>query len=169
MALAPATRRFAAEQAGLAPFAAIPIGLGAVGTIAVLVGRRREAVPALLALAAAVAAGEVAAGAVVFPAIDTLKTGKPFYERIRPRVSHGEPLAYFGDTYRCYPILVLRRKTEHFRRDAALAEWVERTPGALVLADESERQHWTDARLSRLVVLDRQRVGGDEALLLGRP
>jgi 4-amino-4-deoxy-L-arabinose transferase-like glycosyltransferase len=169
VALAPTARRFVAEQAGLAPFAAIPIGLGAAGTIAVLVGRRREAVPALLALAVTLAAGEAAAGAVVFPAIDTLKTGKPFYERLRPRVSHGEPLAYFGETYRCYPILVLRRKTEHFRSDAALAEWVERTPGALVLADESERQHWTDARLSRLVVLDRQRVGGDEALLLGRP
>lgn len=169
VALAPAARRFAAEQAGLAPFAAIPIGLGAAGTIAVLVRRRREAVPALLALAATLAAGEFAAGAVVFPAIDTLKTGKPFYERLRPRVSHGEPLAYFGETYRCYPILVLRRKTEHFRSDAALAEWVERTPGALVLADESERQHWTDARLPGLVVLDRQRVGGDEALLLGRP
>jgi 4-amino-4-deoxy-L-arabinose transferase-like glycosyltransferase len=169
VALAPAARRFAAEQAGLAPFAAIPIGLGAAGTIAVLVRRKREAVPALLALAAAVAAGEFAAGAVVFPAIDTLKTGKPFYERLRPRVSHGEPLAYFGETYRCYPILVLRRKTEHFRSGAALAEWIERTPGALVLADESERRHWTDARLSRLVVLDRQRVGGDEALLLGRP
>ena len=168
-ALAPVARRFAAGQAGLAPFAAIPIGLGAIGTIAVLVRRRREAVPALRALAAALAAGEAVAGAVVFPAIDTLKTGRPFYERLRPRVSHGEPLAYFGDTYRCYPILVLRRKTEHFKSDAALAEWVERTPGALVLADESERRRWTDARLSRLAVLDRQPVGGDEALLLGRP
>ncbi len=169
VAIAPATRRFAAEQADLAPFAAIPIGVGAVGTLAVLVRRRREAVPALLALAAVLAAGELVAGVVVFPAIDTLKTGKPFYERLRPRVSHGEPLAYFGATYRCYPILVLRRKTEHFESDAALAEWVDRTPGALVLADESERRHWTDARLSRLVVLDRQRVGGDVAMLLGRP
>jgi 4-amino-4-deoxy-L-arabinose transferase-like glycosyltransferase len=169
VALAPAARRFAAEQAGLAPFTAIPIGLGGAGTIVALVWRRREAVPALLALAATLAAGEIVAGAVVFPAIDTLKTGRPFYERLRPRVSHGEPLAYFGETYRCYPILVLRRKTEHFRSDAALAEWVERTPGALVLADESERRHWTDGRLSRLVVLDRQRVGGDAALLLGRP
>jgi 4-amino-4-deoxy-L-arabinose transferase-like glycosyltransferase len=168
-ALFPAGRRFAPAEAGLAPFVAIPIGLGAVGTIAVLVRRRREAVPALLALAAALAAGELAAGAVVFPAIDVLKTGRPFYERLRPRVSHGEPLAYFGGTYRCYPILVLRRKTEHFRTDAALAEWVAKTPGALVLADESERRHWTDARLSTLAVVDRQRVGGDEALLLGRP
>jgi 4-amino-4-deoxy-L-arabinose transferase-like glycosyltransferase len=169
MALAPFVRRYAAEQAGLAPFAAIPIGLGAAATLVFLVRRRREVVPALLALAATLAAGELAAGAVIFPAIDTLKTGKPFYERLRPRVSHGEPLAYFGETYRCYPILVLRRKTEHFRNDAALAEWVEKTPGALVLADASERRHWTDERLSRLVVLDRQRVGGDEALLLAQP
>jgi len=168
-AVFPAVRRFAPAEAGLAPFVAIPIGLGALGTIAMLVRRRREAVPALLALAAALAVGELVAGAVVFPAIDILKTGRPFYERLRPRVSHGEPLAYFGGTYRCYPILVLRRKTEHFRTDAALAEWVEKTPGALVLADESERRHWTDARLSTLVVLDRQRVGGDEALLLGPP
>jgi 4-amino-4-deoxy-L-arabinose transferase-like glycosyltransferase len=169
VALAPAARRFAPLQAGLAPFAAIPIGVGAAGTLAVLVGRRRVAVPALLALSATLAAGEAAAAAVVFPAIDTLKTGRPFYERLRPRVSHGEPLAYFGGTYRCYPILVLRRKTEHFKSDGALADWVEKTPAGLVLADQSERRHWTDARLSRLVVLDRQRVGGDEALLLGRP
>ena len=63
---------------------------------------------------------------------------------------------------------MLRRKTEHFRSDAALAEWVEKTPGALVLADESERRRWTDSRLSSLAVLDQQRVGGDKALLLGR-
>jgi 4-amino-4-deoxy-L-arabinose transferase-like glycosyltransferase len=168
-ALLPASRRYAPEQAGLTPFVAIPLALGGAATLVVLARRRREAVPALLALAAALAAVEVAAGVVVFPAIDVLKTGRPFYERLRPRVSHGEPLAYFGGTYRCYPILVLRRKTEHFRTDAALAEWVERTPGALVLADESERRHWTDPRLSDLLVLDRQSVGGDEALLLGRP
>jgi 4-amino-4-deoxy-L-arabinose transferase-like glycosyltransferase len=167
--LFPAARRIAPTEAGLAPFVAVPIGLGAAGTLVALVRRRREAVPALLVLATTLAAGEIVAGAVVLPAIDVLKTGRPFYERLRPRVSHGEPLAYFGGTYRCYPILVLRRKTEHFKTDAALANWVEKTPGALVLADESERQHWTDARLSALVVLDRQRVGGDEALLLGRP
>ena len=168
-ALFPASHRYAPEQSGLVPYVAIPLALGAAVTLALLAGRRREAVPALLALAAALAAGEAAVGAVVFPAIDVLKTGRPFYERLRPLVSHGEPLAYFGGTYRCYPILVLKRKTEHFRTDAALAEWLERTPGALVLADESERQYWTDPRLATLRVLDRQRVGGDEALLLGRP
>ncbi|MFI5197112.1 MAG: ArnT family glycosyltransferase [Thermoanaerobaculia bacterium] len=167
--LLPASRRIVPAEAGLAPYVAIPIALGAAATLAALVRRRREAVPALLVLAATLAAGEIVAGVVVFPAIDVLKTGRPFYERLRPRVSHGEPLAYFGGTYRCYPILVLRRKTEHFKTDTALANWVERTPGALVLADESERQHWKDARLSVLVVLDRQRVGGDEALLLAGP
>ncbi|MEO8586999.1 MAG: phospholipid carrier-dependent glycosyltransferase [Acidobacteriota bacterium] len=164
-----ASRRYAPAQTGLVPFVAMPLALGATVTLVVLARRRREAVPALLALAAALAAVEAAAGAVVFPAIDVLKTGRPFYERLRPRVAHGEPLAYFGGTYRCYPILVLRRKTEHFQTDAALADWVATTPGALVLADESELQYWKDPRLAELRVLDRQRVGGDEAMLLGRP
>jgi hypothetical protein len=167
-ALLPAVERFAPGEAGLAPFVVIPIVLGAFGTLVIL-ARRRGAVPGVLALAATMAVGELAAGLVVFPGVDVLKTGKPFYERLRPRVAHGEPLAYFGGTYRSYPILVLRRFTEHFKTDRALADWVERTPGALVLVDESEREHWTDERLSSLVVLDRQRVGGDTALLLGRP
>ncbi len=167
-ALGPAVSRRAPEFSRLAPLVAIPIGVGAAGTFVVLF-RRRGTVPAALALAAAVAAGELAAGAVALPALDVLKTGRPFYERIRPRVSAGQPLAYFGGTYRCYPILVLRRRTEHFKTDHALADWVERTPGALVLADESEMQYWKDERLRSLVVLDRQRVGGDVAQLLGRP
>ncbi len=167
--LSPVQRRIAPAQGRLGPLVAFPLAVGAAGTLLVLARRRREAVPALLALAATLFAAEAAAGVAVFPSIDVLKTGRPFYERLRPRVSHGEPLAYFGGTYRCYPILVLRRRTEHFRTDVALADWVEKTPGALVLADESERQHWTDPRLSALTVVDRQRVGGDEALLLGRP
>ncbi len=168
VALGPVVSRRAPEFSGLVPLVAIPIGIGAAGTFLVLF-RRRGTVPAALALAAAVAAGELVAGTAVFPALDVLKTGRPFYERIRPRVSAGQPLAYFGGTYRCYPILVLRRRTEHFKTDRALADWVERTPGALVLADESERQSWKDERLRSLVVLDRQRVGGDVAQLLGRP
>ncbi len=168
LALGPVVARRAPEFASLAPLVALPLGIGAAGALFVLF-RRRDAAPAVLALAAAVAAGEAAAGAVVLPAIDVLKTGRPFYERIRPLVSAGQPLAYFGGTYRCYPILVLRRRTEHFRTDRDLADWVERTPGAFVLADQSERQSWKDDRLSRLVVVDRQRVGGDVAQLLARP
>ncbi|HVO50126.1 MAG TPA: phospholipid carrier-dependent glycosyltransferase [Thermoanaerobaculia bacterium] len=166
--LGPAVARRAPELSGLVPYVAIPLGAGAVGTLLVL-SRRRGTAPAALALAAAVAAAEIGTGVVVLPALDVLKTGRPFYERIRPRVSQGQPLAYFGGTYRCYPILVLRRRTEHFKTDRALADWVERTPGALVLADESERQTWKDERLRSLVVLDHQRVGGDVAQLLGRP
>lgn len=168
LALAPVVRSRAPEFSGLVPLVAVPLGLGAAGTLFVLF-RRKEAAPAALALAAAVAAGEAAAGAAVLPALDVLKTGRPFYERIRPLVSAGQPLAYFGGTYRCYPILVLRRKTEHFKTDRDLADWVERTPGALVLADLSEMQHWKDARLEALAVVDRQRVGGDVAQLLARP
>ncbi len=168
LALGPVVARRAPGFASLAPLVALPLGLGAAGTLVVLF-RRRDAAPVVLALAAAVAAGEAAAGAAVLPALDVLKTGRPFYERIRPLVSGGEPLAYFGGTYRCYPILVLRRRTEHFRTDRDLADWVERTPGALVLADRSERRHWKDERLERLVVVDRQRVGGDVAELLRRP
>ncbi len=168
LALAPVVVRRAPEFASLAPLVALPLGLGAAGTFLVLF-RRREAAPAVLALAAAIAAGEAAAGAAVLPALDVLKTGRPFYERIRPFVSAGQPLAYFGGTYRCYPILVLHRRTEHFRTDRDLADWVERTPGAFVLADRSEREHWKDERLGRLVVVDRQRVGGDVAELLRGP
>ncbi len=169
VALGPVVSRRAPEFSPVVPLVAIPLGLGGAGVLFVLFRRGRETIPAALALAAAVAAGEAAAGAAVFPALDVLKTGRPFYERIRPRVSAGQPLAYFGGTYRCYPILVLRRKTEHFKTDGDLADWIERTPGALVLADESERQYWKDERLARLVVLDRQRVGGDVAQLLARP
>jgi 4-amino-4-deoxy-L-arabinose transferase-like glycosyltransferase len=166
--LGPAARRRAPEFAALAPLVAVTFGAGALVTLFLLWRRRSEATPAALALAAAIAAAEVVAGAAVLPALDVLKTGRPFYERIRPLVSAGQPLAYFGGTYRCYPILVLRRKTEHFKTDRDLADWVERTPGALVLADESESQNWRDARLGALTVLDRQRVGGDVAQLLAR-
>lgn len=167
-ALSKVARARAPEYAFLAPYVAIPLGVGGLGT-AVVLRRRKGATPSLLALAATLGAAEAVASLVVLPAIDTRKTGRPFYERIRPRVSRGEPLAYFGETYRCYPILVLRRRTEHFRSEEPLARWVERTPGALVLADASERQHWTLPALEALQVLDRQPVGGDEALLLGRP
>jgi 4-amino-4-deoxy-L-arabinose transferase-like glycosyltransferase len=168
VALGPLVARRAPGFTALTPLVAAPLGVGGLGTLVLLGRRRREAAPAVLALAAAVAAGEAAAGAAVLPALDVLKTGRPFYERIRPLVSAGQPLAYFGGTYRCYPILVLRRKTEHFRTERDLAGWVEKTPGALVLADESESRPWTDVRLRTLVVVDRQRVGGDVAQLLVR-
>ncbi len=160
-------RRELPRFAGLAAPLALPLGLGGTGTIAILAARRREVSAALLALALTMGAGEAAVGAVVFPAVDVLKTGRPFYERIRPRLSHGEPLAYYGETYRCYAILVLRRRTEHFWTEGSLADWLRRTRGARVLVDASEVRGWRDRRLRSLAILDRQPVGGDEALLLG--
>lgn len=169
IALFPIARAKAAQFSPVVPYVAVPLVVGGLGTAAVVVRRRKEAVPGLLALAATVAAGEAAAGAALFPAIDPVKTGRAFYERIAPRVSHGEPLGYFGQTYRCYPILVLRRRTAHLKDEEQLASWVRSTPGALVLADRSESRHWTDPLLHSLVVVDQGPVGGDVAQLLARP
>jgi 4-amino-4-deoxy-L-arabinose transferase-like glycosyltransferase len=169
VALAPSLARRAPEFAFLAPYLALPLGLGAAGTIAILLRRPKEILAGLLALAATLAAGEAATAAAVFPALDVLKTGRPLYDRIRPLVSHGEPLAYFGEPYRCYAILVLRRRTEHFSKEADLEAWLLRTPNGRVLVDASEKGRWKRDALRGLVVFDRQRVGGDEAFFLGRP
>jgi len=168
LALGPLAKVRAPLYAWMAPYLAVPLALGAVGTIVVYLRKSREAVPVFLALFATLAAGEAVTGVLVFRAVDTAKTGRPLYERIRPRLSNGEPLAYFGGTYHCYPILILRRKTEHFRNEKDLAAWVARTPNAHVLADRSEQTEWTEPALRALVVLDRQRVGQDEGLLLAR-
>jgi 4-amino-4-deoxy-L-arabinose transferase-like glycosyltransferase len=167
IALGPSVARRARDFAFLAPYLALPLGLGAAGTIVVLLRKRKEVSAGLLALAATLAAGEAAAAASVFPAFDVLKTGRPFYERIRPLVSHGEPLAYYGEPYRCYAILVLKRRTEHFAREDALDAWLARTPNGRILVDASEVRRWKSESLRGLIVYDRQRVGGDEALFLG--
>ena len=167
-ALVPVAVRRAPAFRELAPLIAIPLVLGGAGTAIVLFRRRKEAAPAVLALAAGLGATEACAALAIFPAIDSLKTGRPFYERIAPVVRGDRPLAYFGGTYRCYPILVLRRRTEHFRKEADLAAWLQRTPAGYVLADESESRSWTDPLLKGLKVVDRQPVGGDTAQLLSR-
>jgi 4-amino-4-deoxy-L-arabinose transferase-like glycosyltransferase len=168
LALVPTARAKAPGFSSRAPLVALPLLVGGIGTVWVLVRRRREAAPALLALAATFGATEASVSLALFPAIDVLKTGRPFFDRIRPLVAHGEPLAYFGETYHSYPILVLHRFTDHLRTEEALAGWVLRQrPGAFVLADESERRKWTNPVLGTLTIVDRQRVGGDEILLLG--
>ena len=169
LALTPVAAWKAPGFAKLAPWVAVPVAVGAAGTMVVWGRRRDRAWPAVLALAATLAAAETAAAVVVFPAIDVLKTGRPFYDRIRPLVSSGEPLAYFGDPYRCYPILRLRRRTEHHVGEDALAAWISRTPGAYVLVDESERRKWSRPELARLVVVDSQPTGQDRILLLRAP
>ena len=163
-----AARRFP-EFARLGWAVALPLGLGGVGVAAVLVARRREAAPALLALAAVLAAGEAATAFSVFPAIDERKTGRSFFTRLAPRFAHGEPLAYYGDPYRCYPILVMRRRTAYARTEAELAAWLAAEPGGQVLVTEGDRSEWTDPALTALVVKDKALIGSGEVFLLGRP
>jgi 4-amino-4-deoxy-L-arabinose transferase-like glycosyltransferase len=163
-----AASRFPA-YAGIAPWVAVPLGLGGLGVVAVALARRREAVPVLLALAAAVAAGEASVAAAVFPAVDGRKTGRAFYERIAPRFAHGEPLAYYGDPYRCYPILVLRRKTAHPTNEEQLSAWLRAEPQGKVLVTEDHLGEWKDPLLRSLVVVDRSPVGQGDVLLMGLP
>ncbi len=163
-----AAGRFPAYS-GLAPWVAVPLALGGLGVVAVALARRREAIPALLALAVAVAAGEASVAAAVFPAIDGRKTGRAFYERIAPGLSHGEPLAYYGDPYRCYPILVMRRRTVHTRTEAELSAWLRAEPRGMVLVTEDHLGKWEDPLLKSLVVVDRSPVGQGDVILMGIP
>jgi 4-amino-4-deoxy-L-arabinose transferase-like glycosyltransferase len=170
VALAPVATRRTPAFAGLAPYLAVPLGVGALGTVWVLWRRRGEAVPAALALAATLAAGEAASGPVVFRAIDVAKTGRPFYDRVRPLVGDpGVPLAYWGQPYRSYPMLQLRRHTAHVVTEAALVEWLGENPAGFVLVDASEFAKWKDPELRRLRVVDGQPTGQDRILLLGHP
>jgi hypothetical protein len=146
----------------------VPLAVGALGTLAVLARRRRELAPAVLALAATLGAAEASAAAAVFPAIDMPKTGRPFFERLAPRVSHAEPLGYFGGAFHSYPILVLRRRVVHLRTEAELDRWLRETPSALLLVDASELRKFSLPALRALHVLDRQPVGGDAILLVSR-
>ncbi|MFI5182029.1 MAG: ArnT family glycosyltransferase [Thermoanaerobaculia bacterium] len=163
-----AARRFPA-YAAVAPWLAAPLAIGGLGVAAVALFRRHEAAPVLLALAAAIAAGEAAVSVAVFPALDERKTGHAFYERIAPRFAHGEPLAYYGDPYRCYPILVLRRKTAQPKTEAELVAWLRAEPRGKVLITEDHLGRWEDPLLKSLVVLDRSPVGQGDVLLLGLP
>ncbi len=162
-----AARRFPGYGT-LAAGVAVPLGVGGVGVAAVLAARRRSAAPAYLALAAVLAAAEASAAVSLFPALDGRKTGRSFFERIAPRFAHGEPLAYYGEPYRCYPILVMRRKTAHPRTEAELAAWLAAEPDGEVLVTEEHWGHWKDPALRALVVKDEARIGSGEIYLVGR-
>lgn len=169
-ALWPLAQRLYPEYARLAPWVGLPLGVGALGTLFVLSRTRREAVPAALALAATLAAGEAATGFVVFRALDVAKTGRPFFERIRPLVGDPKvPLLYWGDPYRSYPILQLRRYTDHEVTEAGLAAWLDANPGGYVLVTTRDRAKWSSPALTRLRVVDSQRIGHDGIALVGRP
>lgn len=163
-----AGRRFP-EYADVVRNVAVPLGVGALGVAAVLAARRRLAAPAFLALAAVLAATEVSAAVALFPAIDGRKTGRSFYARIAPRFAHGEPLAYYGEPYRCYPILVMRRKTAHPRTEEELVAWLAAEPKGEVLVTEEHWNKWRDPALAGLVVKESSRIGSGEVFLVGRP
>jgi 4-amino-4-deoxy-L-arabinose transferase-like glycosyltransferase len=151
----------------LAPYVTYPFLLGAIAIAVVWFWKRHEAAPAFLAIALTLGVAEAVVSRTVFSAIDVLKTGRPLYERIKPGFSNGEPLAYYGRPYRCYPILILERTTAHVWTETDLLNFLVQTPGAKVLVDESESRKWQHPSLKRLRVLDRQPVGGDIAQLLG--
>jgi len=166
LTLPSAAAEYLPRYASLAPLLSIPLAVGAVGAVVILLRRRSELAAAVLAVAATLAAGEAAAAAVVLPAIDVAKTGRPFYARIAPRVSHGEPLAYYDEAFHSYAILALRRRVTHIKTERELARWLRETPGALVLVDGSTAARLHLPETKRLRVLDRQPVGQDEILLL---
>lgn len=170
LALWPVAARRAPAYAGLAPFIALPLALGAAGTFWVLWRRRGEALPAALALAATLAAGQAAAGLVVFRAVDVAKTGRPFYDRVRPLVGEPKvPLVYWGEPYRSYPMLQLRRHTDQVLTERGLVEWLDANPRGYVLVDASAFVKWREPSLIRLRVVDGQPTGQDKILLLERP
>jgi len=170
LAVGPVAARRSPEFAHLAPLVALPLGIGAAGTFWVLWRRRGEAAPAALALAATLAAGEAVAGPVLFRALDVAKTGRPFYDRVQPLVGDpAVPLVYWGNPYRSYPMLRLRRHTDHVVTETALAEWLKANPRGFVLADSSAFEKWKEPELVRLRVVDRQPTGQDKILLLERP
>ncbi|MGE5346795.1 MAG: ArnT family glycosyltransferase [Acidithiobacillales bacterium] len=147
---------------------AVPLGVGGVGVAAVLAARRKNAAPAYLAIAAVLAAAEASAAVSVFPAVDERKTGRSFFTRIAPRFAHGEPLAYYGEPYRCYPILVMRRTTAHPRTEAELAAWLKAEPDGEVLVTEEHWGHWKNPALRSLVVKEQARIGSGEIYLVGQ-
>jgi hypothetical protein len=109
-------------------------------------------------------------GPVVFRSVDVAKTGRPFYDRVRPLVGDpAVPLVYWGNPYRSYPMLELRRHTAHAVTETALVEWLTANPGGFVLADASAFERWKEPALVRLQVVDSQPTGQDRILLLRRP
>ncbi|MCK6684618.1 MAG: glycosyltransferase family 39 protein [Thermoanaerobaculia bacterium] len=154
------------SYARLGPYVTVPFLAGAIAIAAAWIWKRRESTPALLAVALTLGVSEGIVGRVVFSAMDEAKTGRPFYERLKESHGKDKPLAYYGKTYRCYPILILERRTAHVWTETDLKNWLLQTPGGAVLADESESRNWQDPYLKRLRILDRQPVGGDIAQLL---
>lgn len=171
VALYPVAARKAPADAGLVPWVAVPLGLGAAATLVVLARRRREVAGPVLALAAGLWLSEAAVGAKVLPALDERKTARPLYERLRTHVSGGEPLAYASERFRCYALTVLDRRVDWVKTPDDLIAWLERNPRGWVMMNSRDHARWVEARpaLRALPVVDEHPEGSDRGLVLRLP
>jgi 4-amino-4-deoxy-L-arabinose transferase-like glycosyltransferase len=171
VALHPVAVRKVPADAGLAPWVALPLGLGAAAAIVVLTRRRREIAGAVLALAAGLWLSEAAVGAKVFPALNARKTARPLYEKLRPLVSNGEPLAYASPRFRCYALIVLDRGVDWVKTPDALVAWLAANPKGWVMAEKSDFDRWAADRpeLRELTLFAAHPEGNGTGLVLRLP
>ncbi len=170
-ALYPVAARKVPSDAHLVPWIAVPLGLGAVVALVVLARRRREIAGAAFALAAGLWLAEAALGAKGFPALNVRKTARPLYERLRPHVSAGEPLAYASNRFRCYALVVLDRRVEWVKTPEALLAWLGKNPGGWVVTGKSEFDTWLadEPALRALALRDSHPEGSDTGLVYRLP
>lgn len=171
LALGPVAARKAPADTGLVPWVAIPLGLGGAAALVLLARRRTEVAGAAFALAAGLWLGEAATGAKVFPALNDRKTARPLYERLKPHVSNGEPLAYATGRFRCYAMIVLDRGMSWTKTPDGLLAWLAENPAGWVITESSEWERWLadEPGLAALSVVDSQPEGSDTGLVLRLP
>ena len=167
VALYPVAARKFPEDAGLVPWVALPLGLGGLAAL-VLLARRRDVAAAMLALAGGLWLGEAALGAKALPALNDRKTARPMYERLRPHVSRGEPLAYASGRFRCYAMVALDRGVDWVKTPEALVAWVAKHPDGWVVTGKSEYDGWLAKvpALKALPIRDAHPEGSDTGLVL---
>lgn len=168
VALYPVAARKVPADAGLVPWVAVPLGLGGAAALFLLARFRREVAPAAFALAGGLWLAEAGLGAKVFPALNDRKTARPLYERLRPHVSSGEPLAYASGRFRCYALVVLDRRVDWVKTPEALLAWVEKHPDGWVISGKDEYDGWLvrQPALKALPVRDSHPEGSDTGLVL---
>ncbi len=171
VALFPVAARKAPADAGLVPWIAVPLGLGGVAALVLLARRRREIAGVAFALVGGLWLAEAALGAKGLPALNDRKTARPLYERLRPHVAHGEPLAYASGRFRCYALVALDRGVAWLKTPEALLEWLGEHPEGWVITGKDEYDTWLvrQPALKKLPVRDSHPEGSDTGLVLRLP